>query len=113
MRKNLILITGFLLLLAGACYAQQVRSYGSGKLSCSLIRNIVQDAHGFVWIGTENGLNKFDGWTFVNYFHNKRDSTSLLNNLIESLLCDSRVTFGWGPVMGCSYTLLMKIHLKK
>ena len=90
MRKNLILITGFLLLLAGACYAQQVRSYGSGKLSCSLIRNIVQDAHGFVWIGTENGLNKFDGWTFVNYFHNKRDSTSLLNNLIESLLCDSQ-----------------------
>ena len=47
MRKNLILITGFLSLLAGACYAQQVRSYGSGKLSCSLIRNIVQDAHGF------------------------------------------------------------------
>ena len=90
MRKNLILIMGFLLLLAGACYAQQVRSYGSGKLSCSLIRNIVQDAHGFVWIGTENGLNKFDGWTFVNYFHNKRDSTSLLNNLIESLLCDSQ-----------------------
>ena len=90
MRRKLTLITAFLLLLAGVCCAQQVRSYGSGKLSCSLIRNLVQDAHGFVWIGTENGLNKFDGWTFVNYFHNKRDSTSLLNNLIESLLCDSQ-----------------------
>lgn len=90
MKRSLILITGFLLLMVGVCHAQQIRSYGSGKLSCSLIKNIVQDAYGFVWIGTENGLNKFDGWTFTNYFHDDRDSTSLLNNLVESLLCDSQ-----------------------
>lgn len=88
MKKNLISIAILLLLIVGFCQAQQIRSYGSGKLSCSLIKNIVQDAHGFVWIGTENGLNKFDGWTFTNYFHDERDSTSLVNNLIEALLCD-------------------------
>lgn len=88
MKKNLISIAILLLLMVGFCQAQQIRSYGSGKLSCSLIKNIVQDAHGFVWIGTENGLNKFDGWTFTNYFHDERDSTSLVNNLIEALLCD-------------------------
>lgn len=100
MKRSLILTTGFLLLMVGVCHAQQIRSYGSGKLSCSLIKNIVQDAYGFIWIGTENGLNKFDGWTFTNYFHDDRDSTSLLNNLVESLLCDSQGNFWVGSGNG-------------
>lgn len=107
MRRNLILITGFLLLMVEVCHAQQIRSYGSGKLSCSLIKNIVQDVHGFVWIGTENGLNKFDGWTFTSYFHDDRDSTSLQNDLIQCLLCDSQgylwVGSGNGLQLYCPY----------
>lgn len=107
MRRNLILITGFLLLMVEVCHAQQICSYGSGKLSCSLIKNIVQDVHGFVWIGTENGLNKFDGWTFTSYFHDDRDSTSLQNDLIQCLLCDSQgylwVGSGNGLQLYCPY----------
>lgn len=90
MKKCLLFIAVFILFSVNFSQAQQVRSYGAEKLSCSLIKKMVQDSHGFVWIATENGLNKFDGWTFTNYFHNEKDSTSLINNFIESLLNDSK-----------------------
>jgi ligand-binding sensor domain-containing protein/putative methionine-R-sulfoxide reductase with GAF domain len=42
-------------------------NYRNG-LSNDIIRNIVQDDDGFIWIATENGLNKFDGHEFVHYY---------------------------------------------
>ncbi len=38
---------------------------------------IVQDKYGYIWVGTWNGLYKYDGYTFEGYFHDKDDSTSL------------------------------------
>jgi ligand-binding sensor domain-containing protein/putative methionine-R-sulfoxide reductase with GAF domain len=42
-------------------------NYKNG-LSNDIVRNIVQDDEGFIWIATENGLNRFDGHAFVNYY---------------------------------------------
>jgi signal transduction histidine kinase/ligand-binding sensor domain-containing protein/DNA-binding response OmpR family regulator len=70
--------------------AQQHLWYDSNKLSCSLINKITQDSHGFIWIGTENGLNKFDGWSVTQYFHNNSNPNSLLNNSIQAFLNDKR-----------------------
>jgi signal transduction histidine kinase/ligand-binding sensor domain-containing protein/DNA-binding response OmpR family regulator len=39
-------------------------------LSNSNVNCIVQDADGFIWIGTENGLNRYDGYKFVQYHSN-------------------------------------------
>ncbi len=90
MKKTLLFIV-ILWISAGIfCQAQQMRYYGSAELSCSLIKRMVQDSRGFIWIATENGLNKFDGWTFTHYFHDGKDSTSLQNNYLESLLSDSK-----------------------
>ena len=62
--------------------------YTSGKLSSSLINCMVQDRHGYIWVGTEYGLNKFDGYRFTTFFHDSKDSTSVSDNIISSFLTD-------------------------
>lgn len=38
---------------------------------------LMQDKEGFVWVGTTNGLSRFDGYTFKNFYHDNDDTTSL------------------------------------
>lgn len=51
---------------------------------------ILQDSRGFLWVGTEDGLNRFDGYEFKIYRHDPDDSTSLLKNRIRALFEDDR-----------------------
>lgn len=51
--------------------------------------NIVQDNEGFIWIGTTDGLNRFDGHEFKVYRQIPGDSASLGGNEISSLFIDS------------------------
>ena len=70
--------------------AQTGKFYSTDKeLSNSLINAVYQDRKGFIWIATENGLNKFDGTRFSIYRHNATDSTSLKNNYVRTLFEDS------------------------
>lgn len=57
-------------------------------LSQSVVTCIVQDRQGFMWFGTMDGLNKYDGYEFVVYKHDPLDSTSLANNHITALYVD-------------------------
>jgi ligand-binding sensor domain-containing protein len=41
------------------------------------VRTIVADSSGFIWMATWDGLTRYDGTDFVNYFHDPADSTSL------------------------------------
>ena len=50
---------------------------------------IVQDSSGFIWIGTKNGLNCYDGYQVKKYLYEVADSTSLVNNTIKRLFVDS------------------------
>jgi GAF domain-containing protein/ligand-binding sensor domain-containing protein len=50
---------------------------------------ILQDRKGFLWVGTEDGLNKFDGHGFTVYRHDPDDANSLSNNLITAVYQDS------------------------
>ena len=54
-------------------------------LSQNTVRAIAQDALGNIWLGTQNGLNRYDGYTIQRYFANSKDSTSLSDNTICSL----------------------------
>ncbi len=54
-------------------------------LSQNSIQRILQDGKGFLWFGTMNGLNRFDGYQFVIYRHDFRDENSLSDNLIHSI----------------------------
>ena len=58
-------------------------------LSHDLVQTIVKDKQGFMWFGTLNGLNRFDGFQFKVFKHNKKDSTSIPHNTIVDLACDT------------------------
>ena len=105
MLKKLLLVLFFFF---SYCVARpftflQSRWYDSNKLSCSLVNNMIQDSYGFIWIGTENGLNKFDGWTFTQYLHNAKDPNSIKNNSIQSFLCDNKGRLWIGTGKGLQY----------
>lgn len=57
-------------------------------LSHNSVYAITQDTEGFLWIGTVDGLNRYDGYEFRVYRHDPQDSTTLSNNLIHDLLPD-------------------------
>ncbi|ADB38142.1 hybrid sensor histidine kinase/response regulator transcription factor [Spirosoma linguale] len=72
-------------------------------LSGSLVTDIHQDQSGFVWIATEDGLNRFDGIKFTVYQHSKKDTTSLLNNQIHALFADKSGRMYVGSTEGLQY----------
>ena len=51
-------------------------------LSQSTVETIIQDQSGFMWFGTEDGLNRYDGYQFRIYKNDPDDSTSISNNNI-------------------------------
>lgn len=59
-------------------------------LSNSTVNAITQDRLGFIWIGTENGLNRFDGYNFTHYFADPENPTGLKSNEILTLLIDNK-----------------------
>ncbi len=58
-------------------------------LSQSTITCILQDSKGFMWFGTQTGLNKYDGYTFTNYQDKPDDTTSILGSFIFRIIEDS------------------------
>lgn len=71
-------------------------------LSSNTVFDIIQDTDGFIWVGTENGLNRFDGYNFVNYKNIPRDSTSLINNYVYALFEDNNKQLWIGTERGIS-----------
>lgn len=63
-------------------------------LSNFSLNAIVQDGQGFLWFGTEDGLNKYDGYTFIIYKANPADTTSLPSSYISHLYRD-RENYLW------------------
>ena len=57
-------------------------------LSDNRINSILQDRRGFMWFATEDGLNRYDGNTFVVYKNNSDDPNTLSANLIQNLIED-------------------------
>ncbi|MGX5175419.1 two-component regulator propeller domain-containing protein [Aliikangiella sp. IMCC44653] len=54
----------------------------------STVNTILQDSHGFIWIGTYDGLSRYDGIRFVNFKNNPQDPNSLSNNIVVSIVED-------------------------
>lgn len=57
-------------------------------LASSSISSIVQDQYGFMWFGTQNGLNRYDGYTFISYQNEPYEKNSLSHNLIQTMYLD-------------------------
>lgn len=59
-------------------------------LSNNAVTSIYQDKYGFMWFGTYEGLNRYDGYNFKVFRNNLTDSTSLVNNWIVAIHEDER-----------------------
>lgn len=59
-------------------------------LSQGNVLSITRDYKGFLWLGTEDGLCKYDGYSFFTYRHYPKDSFSLANNMIFNVREDAQ-----------------------
>lgn len=57
-------------------------------LSQSTVLKIQQDSAGFLWFGTEDGLNRYDGYTFTHYKRKRGQADSLANDFIWDIAED-------------------------
>ena len=69
-------------------------------LSQSWVKSICQDQQGFMWFGTFDGLNKYDGYNFTVYKHNPKNKNSLSNSLIETMYIDGHADLWIGTENG-------------
>jgi len=66
------------------------RNYGVDEgLSQSTAMQMARDKTGFLWIGTQDGLDRFDGYGFKVYKHVRGDAHSLSDNHVRTLVADS------------------------
>lgn len=54
-------------------------------LAQSSVYTIFQDKTGYLWFGTQSGLNKYDGYQFTTYIHDPADTNSLSNNWVRAI----------------------------
>lgn len=59
-------------------------------LSQSTVECIYMDSRGFMWFGTEEGLNRYDGYSFTVYKNDHRNPASLSNEVVFSIFEDSK-----------------------
>lgn len=55
-------------------------------LSQSNVTSILQDSRGFMWFGTRDGLNKYDGYKFTVYRNNPKNKNSISNNYVPAII---------------------------
>lgn len=91
-----IIIIALASAVTGLLHADIGHLYSGNQMSSSLIECVTQDKYGFLWVGTEYGLNKFDGYRFTSYFSDPKDSASLVDNEVVRLLSDSQGRFWVG-----------------
>jgi signal transduction histidine kinase/ligand-binding sensor domain-containing protein/DNA-binding response OmpR family regulator len=60
----------------------------SEGLSQSTVLCMLQDSRGFIWFGTRDGLNKYDGYKFTVYRNTPENKSSISNNYISSIAED-------------------------
>lgn len=123
--------TFFLLLLPGSVFSQEYyfRHYNvENGLSHNTVHQALQDEKGFLWFGTKNGLNRFDGYSFKTYKHDPQNPHSIGSNFIESLASSKDFlwvgtssglykmnlkTEAFEPILETNYTPILDIQIDK
>lgn len=84
---RLALCAMIMIIVCASARAQEPRLYTSDEtLSSGLVNRIVQDSRGYIWIATENGLNRYDGTRFKTYYvDGEGDGKSLLSNYVRTV----------------------------
>ncbi len=69
-------------------------------LSQSRIDDIIQDARGFLWFATEDGLNRYDGYEFKVYYNDPHDTTSIADPNVMTMVADDSGNVWLGSYFG-------------
>jgi ligand-binding sensor domain-containing protein/GGDEF domain-containing protein len=94
-----------LLILSVSSGAQEVKLFKNfginNPMSYKFVRTIDQDKDGFMWFGSSEGLDRFDGHQFLSFHHDSSVPNSLSSNVISHILIDKQQrlwvgTFGGG-----------------
>src|SRR6185295_2914229 len=90
-----IIFIFFIVLFSFSCFSQQQMgsyiAYGpEAKYFSGLNFSVYQSANGYLWIGTQNGLVRFDGKRYKNYFPDHSDPDSPSDNSIVDIVEDKQ-----------------------
>ena len=106
MKKVLILLICLIGYQIG-CHAQMADEHYYFKnlsvqngLSQNTVNAILQDRQGFMWFGTKDGLNRYDGLSFRRFKHDDRTRRSIGNNFITALYEDAKGDIWVGTDVG-------------
>ncbi|WP_417361022.1 hybrid sensor histidine kinase/response regulator transcription factor [Galbibacter sp.] len=91
MKTKLLIAVTFALSYLGFTQEYYLKHYQVDKgLSHNSVITSIQDTNGFLWFGTKNGLNRFDGYTFKLYHNDPMDTTSIGSNYIQAIIQDKQ-----------------------
>lgn len=84
MRTILVMIINVMACIS--IYGSTFHLFDNDKIGARKVNAIAQDSDGFLWIGTDCGLRRFDGTRFKSYSHSEQDSSSLNDNTILKIV---------------------------
>lgn len=99
--KKMNVVFGLALWVASVCFTStaqpkylQLNKFATEEgLSSSTIISLLQDHNGFMWIGTAEGLNRYDGSEFKVYKNDRSNPLSLPDNLVISMLLNGKIMY--------------------
>lgn len=105
MKLKFLISIFFIAVQVGQSKANDLRFHKittSQGLSHNTVYSIIQDKKGFMWFGTREGLNRFDGEELISYYANPEDSLGLISNHITAFEVGSDGLLYVGTTSGLS-----------
>lgn len=100
----LLFLCQFSLLLAQSNSLYFKHLTRDNNLSSNHVNCICEDEYGFIWFGTEDGLNKYDGYNFEIFRHGINDTTGISDNRVQCIIGDNKNGNLWiGTTNGLNY----------
>lgn len=111
-------LIGLFFFLISLCIKSSDRYYFSNLslengLSQITVGSIFQDSYGFMWFGTRNGLNRFDGYNFDVFQVRADDSLSISDNHILCMVEDDKKNLWIGTNNGLNCLNLSTLQIKR